>query len=248
MKIALLADLHSNLEATQACIEDARRRGAERFVFLGDYVGYNADPLAVTRLVMAMVAEGAIAVRGNHDDAVLRPDGGAGMNEAAQAGLAYSAAQLGEAERAFLASLPFTAEEDDRLYVHAEPSEPEAWRYIEMPDEAREVLEQTPARLSFCGHVHVPRLFGITATLKLTNFRPVPGVSVPLPRPRQYMVVLGSVGQPRDGERQACYGIFDTRVSEMTWWRAPYDVQATAEKIRAAGLPESLALRLERGR
>lgn len=248
MKIAFLADLHANLEATEACLAKARALGAERFVLLGDYIGYNADPLAVLRLVMRLVEEGAVAIRGNHDHAALSADGGAGMNEAARAGLAYSQAQLGEAERAFLARLPMTFEEADRLYVHAEPGEPEAWHYVEEPEEARRALEETTARLTFTGHVHVPRLFGITATMKLTAFRPVAGVSVPLPRPRQYMVVLGAVGQPRDGDRNACLGLFDTTSNEMTWHRVAYDVAATAAKIRAAGLPESLALRLERGR
>lgn len=248
MKLALLADLHGNLEATQACLEAARRLGAERFVFLGDYVGYNADPLAVLRLVMELAGQGAVVIRGNHDDAVLRAQGGAGMNEAARAALAFSAAQLGAPERAFLAGLPLLVEEADRLYVHAEPGEPEAWHYIEEPEEARRALEDTTARLTFAGHVHAPRLFGITATMKLTAFRPVAGVSVPLPRPRQYMVVLGAVGQPRDGDRNACLGLFDTTSNEMTWHRVPYDVASAAGKVRAAGLPESLALRLERGR
>lgn len=246
MKIALLADIHSNRHAMSACVEHARQRGADRFVLLGDYVGYNAEPLLVVRDVMAMVEQGAIAIRGNHDHAVIHGD--AGMNDTARLALDYSRSQLGPAELDFLTRLPMTAEEDDRLYVHSEPANPEAWNYIQEPEDARTALEQTDARLTFCGHVHVPRLFGITATLKLTAFRPVPMISIPLPRPRQYLAVLGSVGQPRDGDRNACYGIFDTANSEMTWLRVPYDVAAAAEAIRAAGLPESLALRLERGR
>lgn len=246
MKIAFLADIHSNRHAMAACLDHAREQGADRFVLLGDYVGYNADPVPVVRQVMELVEQGAIAILGNHDHAAIH--GGGDMNDTARIALDYSCTQLGQPERDFLASLPMTAEEEDRLYVHSEPANPEAWNYIHEPEDARTALEQTDARLTFCGHVHVPRLFGITATLKLTAFRPVPAISIPLPRPRQYLAVLGSVGQPRDGDRNACYGIFDTAGSEMTWLRVPYDVAAAAEAIRNAGLPESLALRLERGR
>jgi diadenosine tetraphosphatase ApaH/serine/threonine PP2A family protein phosphatase len=115
-------------------------------------------------------------------------------------------------------------------------------------EDARRSLEATDAQATFCGHTHVPRLFGITAAAKLASFRPVPGVPVPLPRPRQWLAVLGAVGQPRDGDPAACYGMLDTARGELTWVRVPYDVETAAEKIHAAGLPESLALRLRRGR
>ncbi|GAA0582802.1 metallophosphoesterase family protein [Craurococcus roseus] len=247
MLIALMADLHANREAFAACLDHAERQGAGRFVFLGDAVGYGADPEWVTETVMARVARGALAVLGNHDEAAVGRGRG-GMNATAEAAIAWTRSRLSSEAAGFLASLPLEAEEEDRLYVHADASDPGRWHYVAEPDDARRSLEATEAQATFCGHTHVPALFGITAAAKLASFRPVPSVPVPLVRPRQWIAVLGAVGQPRDGDPAACYGMLDTGRGELTWVRVPYDVETAAGKIRAAGLPESLALRLHRGR
>ena len=245
MLIALMADIHANREAFSACLEHAERMGAERLVLLGDYVGYGADPEWAVETVMRLVAKGAVAVQGNHDQAVRHGTGG--MNPVAAAALAWTRDRLSAEAAGFLGSLPLAVEEEGRLYVHADASAPGRWIYVTGPEEARRSLEATEARTTFCGHTHVPRLFGITAAAKLTSFRPVPGVAVPLLPARQWLAVLGAVGQPRDGDPAACYGLLDAERSELTWLRVPYDAEAAAEKIRAAGLPESLALRLLRG-
>ena len=247
MLIALMADLHANREAFAACLEHAERQGAQRLAFLGDVVGYGADPEWVTEAVMARVARGAVAVLGNHDEAAVGRGRG-GMNATAEAAIAWTRGRLSAEAAGFLASLPLEIEEEDRLYVHADASDPGRWRYVAEAEDARRSLEATGAQATFCGHTHVPRLFGITAAAKLASFQPVPALPVPLLRPRQWVAVLGAVGQPRDGDPAACYGMLDTARDELTWVRVPYDVAAAAEKIRAAGLPESLALRLHRGR
>ncbi len=248
MLIALMADLHANREAFAACLDHAEREGAQRLVFLGDAVGYGADPEWVTETVMGLVSRrGALAVLGNHDEGAVRLGRG-GMNAAAEAALAWTRSRLSAEAAGFLDSLPLEIWEEDRLYVHADASEPGRWRYVLEAEDARRSLEATDAQATFCGHTHVPRLFGITAADKLTSFRPVPGVPVPLLRPRQWIAVLGAVGQPRDGNPAACYGMLDTARAELAWVRVPYDVETAAEKIRAAGLPESLALRLRSGR
>jgi diadenosine tetraphosphatase ApaH/serine/threonine PP2A family protein phosphatase len=246
MLIALMADLHANREAFAACLDHAERQGAQRLVFLGDVVGYGADPEWVTEAVMARVARGAAAVLGNHDQAV--QGGTGGMNATAEAAIAWTRSRLSAEAADFLDALPLEVWEEDRFYVHADASDPGRWRYVLEAEDARRSLEATEAQTTFCGHTHVPRLFGITAAAKLASFQPVPGVPVPLLRPRQWLAVLGAVGQPRDGDPAACYGMLDTARGELTWVRVPYDVAAAAEKIRAAGLPESLALRLHRGR
>ena len=248
MLIALMADLHANREALAACLEHAERQGAGRLVFLGDVVGYGADPQWATETVMGLVSRrGAVAVLGNHDEAAVGRGRG-GMNAAAEAAAAWTRGRLSPEASSFLAALPLEVEEEDRLYVHADASDPARWHYVVEAEDARRSLEATEAQATFCGHTHVPRLFGITAAAKLASFRPVPGVPVPLLWPRQWIAVLGAVGQPRDGDPAACYGMLDTARGELTWVRVPYDVETAAEKIRAAGLPESLALRLRRGR
>lgn len=249
MRIALLADIHANREALAACLRHAAGQGVGRLVFLGDLVGYGADPGWVVETVRARVAQGeAIALLGNHDEAAVSPRGPVGMNAEAAAAIAWTRERLDPEAVAFLASLPLVAEDGERLYVHADASAPTRWRYVADAEAARRSLDATAARIIVCGHVHVPALYGLTATDKLIAHRPVPGVAVPLLRPRRWLAALGAVGQPRDGDPRACYGLLDTERSELAWMRVPYDAATAAAKIRAAGLPESLAARLERGR
>jgi diadenosine tetraphosphatase ApaH/serine/threonine PP2A family protein phosphatase len=246
MRIALLADIHANREAFEACLADAERRGADRLVLLGDLVGYGADPGWAVGRAMELASAGAVVIKGNHDDAAVADRGG--MNADAAAAAAWTRNALDAEAKAWLAALPMEVEEEDRLYVHADASDPRRWIYVRDAEDARKSLDAVTARLVFCGHVHVPALFGLTAAAKLVTFRPVPDVAVPLPRPRRWQAVLGAVGQPRDGDPAACYGIYDEAGSAFALHRVPYDVVAASEKVRAAGLPESLATRLLRGR
>ncbi|HEY8609834.1 MAG TPA: metallophosphoesterase [Roseomonas sp.] len=243
--IAILSDIHANREALSACLDHADRAGATRYVFLGDYVGYGADPAWCLRTVMDRIAHGAVALLGNHDQAVFART--TRMNGRAAAAMEWTRAQLSPDAATFLKTLPIEHVEEDRLYVHADASSPEDWRYIFGAEEARRSLEATPARVTICGHVHAPRLFGLTATEKVSAFTPVPDAPVPLSRARRWLAVMGSVGQPRDHDPSACYALLDPETSELRWIRVPYDVETAAAKIRQAGLPESLADRLFTG-
>jgi diadenosine tetraphosphatase ApaH/serine/threonine PP2A family protein phosphatase len=221
-------------------------RGAERFILLGDFVGYGADPEWSVDTVMRLVEEGAIAVRGNHDNAIGTPS--ETMNEAAQAAIDWTRGRLGATQRAFLASLPLTREEDDRLYVHSEASNPARWRYVQSTADAARSIAATTALVTFCGHIHRPALYSMSATAKMTSFVPTSGVGVQLLTGRRWLAVLGSVGQPRDGNPAACFATYDTEKREITYCRVPYDVEAAASRIRASGLPLWLADRLLQGR
>jgi diadenosine tetraphosphatase ApaH/serine/threonine PP2A family protein phosphatase len=245
MLIAFMADIHANREALAACLAHAHGQGADRLVFLGDYVGYGADPEFVVETLAECVRQGAVAVRGNHDHAIAQTQ--LAMTSDAWTAIAWTRGRLGPAARAFLAGLPLTVADGERLYLHADGSAPERWIYVTDAAAAAHSLGATSAQLTFCGHVHVPRLYCIATTGKLTSFRPVPGVAVPLQRQRRWFVVLGSVGQPRDGNPASCYAMLDTARAEITYLRVPYDIDSAAAKIRAAGLPEALAARLQRG-
>jgi len=248
MRIALLADVHGNLQAFRACLEHAKARGAERLVLLGDLVGYGGDPGAVLDIAMEEVSRGAVALLGNHDEAALNT-GPNGMNDMAAAAIAWTRTQLTKAQRDFLARLPLTVEEDGRLYVHAEASAPARWRYVTDAEAARRSMEATPLHATFCGHVHKPALYSLGETGKLVGFRPVATAAVPLARGRHWLAVLGAVGQPRDGDPAACYMMLDTEpLLQANWMRVPYDIAAAAARIRAAGLPGGLAERLFSGR
>ncbi len=245
MRIALLTDIHANREAFAACLDHASRSGIERYVFLGDYVGYGADPRWVTDTVMAHVERGALALLGNHDAAVL--NGSEDMNQDAATAIEWTRAQLDSAQRDFLAGLPLTAEEDDRLYVHANPIAPAEWGYVTDLYTASRCLIATPAHATFCGHTHVPVLFHMSMTGKFSSFDPVDRVDIPLTSRRRWLAVIGSVGQPRDRNPAACYAVLDDAREVLTYIRVPYDIESAARKIRDAGLPLGLAYRLYEG-
>ncbi|HJW71452.1 MAG TPA: metallophosphoesterase family protein [Geothrix sp.] len=246
MRIALMADLHANRLALEACLAHARQGSPDRFVFLGDFVGYGAEPAEVLELVMTEVDRGAIAIAGNHDHAVAHDQ--EAMTPDAETALAWTRGQLGLDAREFLASLPMRFEDDTRLYVHASPQTYPPWLYIQDGPAAKRALEASRAQTVFCGHTHRPALHGITATGQLVSFEPVPGVPIPLPRHRRWLTVVGSVGQPRDGNTAAAYALFDTTRGEITHLRVPYDVNAAAQAVLRAGLPPVLAQRLREGR
>jgi diadenosine tetraphosphatase ApaH/serine/threonine PP2A family protein phosphatase len=244
--LAFFADIHANRPAFAACLEAARARGAERFVLMGDYVGYGADPEWAVNTVMELVENGALAVRGNHDQAIGTPS--ETMNAEAQAVIEWTRGRLDPAQRRFLAGLPLTHLDEDRLYVHSEASQPLRWRYVRSTTEAARSIAATDAKITFCGHIHRPSLFSMSVTAKMTSFVPTTGVPVQLLGGRQWLAVIGSVGQPRDGDPAASFATYDTASREITYCRVPYDVEAAAQRIRDNGLPHWLADRLSVGR
>jgi diadenosine tetraphosphatase ApaH/serine/threonine PP2A family protein phosphatase len=244
--LALFADIHANRQAFGACLDYARAHGAERIICLGDYVGYGADPEWAVETVMGLVENGAIAVRGNHDTAIGTPS--ETMNAEAQAAIEWSRGRLSAVQRRFLAELPLTLQDDDRLYVHSEASQPSRWRYVQNTPDAARSLVATKAHVTFCGHIHRPALYSMSSTAKMTSFIPASDVPVQLLGGRQWLAVLGSIGQPRDGHPAASFAMFDTATRAITYCRVPYDVEAAARRIRENGLPHWLADRLSAGR
>jgi diadenosine tetraphosphatase ApaH/serine/threonine PP2A family protein phosphatase len=246
VKLALLADLHSNLEAVQACLAHARTQNVDRLVFLGDLVGYNADPAAVVELVAEQARAGAVVVKGNHD-AAAAGESAASMNSAAAEAILWTSRQLNTGQLDFLAGLAMTARSEDLFFVHASAASPERWGYIHDGLRAAASIDAASATYVFCGHVHDPVLYFIGADQRPQPFLPMPGVPIPVPRHRRWLAIVGSCGQPRDGTPAACYATFDPERALLTYHRVPYDYEAAARKVRAAGLPEEFARRLERG-
>jgi diadenosine tetraphosphatase ApaH/serine/threonine PP2A family protein phosphatase len=244
--LGIFADIHANRQAFEACLAAARAKGVQQIVCLGDIVGYGADPEWAVDTVMGLVEGGAIAVRGNHDQAIGTPSGS--MNAEAEAAVEWTRARLSPVQRRFLADLPLFREEEDRLYVHSEASHPTRWRYVQSASDAARSMIATEAQITFCGHIHQPQLYSMSVTAKMTSFIPVSNVPVPLLKGRQWLAVAGSVGQPRDGNPAASFVTFDTEKREITYCRVPYDVEAAAERIRDYGLPVWLADRILVGR
>jgi len=150
--IALLADVHSNLEALRACLKHAAGRGAERYAFLGDLVGYGADPAAVVDIVAEHASRGAVVVKGNHEAAVTL--GARSLNDAAHEVIEWTRNALSPVQREFLATLPLIAREGSMCFVHASAASPENWEYIDNNTAARVSIEESGANYVFSGHVH----------------------------------------------------------------------------------------------
>ena len=246
MRLAILTDIHGNREGLQAVLDDAQAHGAGRVVILGDIVGYGPDPEWCVQRCCDLAAQGALVLRGNHDNAA------AGATEAmstlAQRALDWTIPRLSAEAKGFLAALPLTAREGDMLFVHASANGPGEWNYVTSDTKATPSFRATDARLIFCGHVHVPLLASCDrqGMVREQPFRS--GFAIPLIRSRRWLAVVGSAGQPRDGGTQAGWALLDTETNELTFRRTAYDVATTATKIRAAGLPEELAARLIGGR
>ncbi len=245
MILALLSDVHSNLEALRACLAHAGERGAEDYAFLGDLVGYGADPEAVVGVAREHAAKGAIVLKGNHDEAVELPN--AWLNASAAAAIDWTRTRLTQEDRAFLASLPLCIRAHDACYVHASAARPESWEYVDSPSAAEKSVAAAGTAYTFSGHVHEQALFVSAAQERMIAFRPKPGVAIPVGTHRRWLALVGSVGQPRDGNPAAAYATFDTEAKSVTFHRVAYDNRAAARKVRDAGLPEALAYRLERG-
>lgn len=245
MRLALLTDIHANREAFAAVLADCAARGCDRLALLGDLVGYGPDPEWCCDKAMQLVAQGAICLRGNHDAAIA--EGAPGMSGSARRAIDWTRPRLDAAQRAFLHGLPLTATLGEAHFCHASAEAPKDWIYVTSEARAAGALRATAARRVFCGHVHVPALYTADLVGAVREQRIKIGVALPLIRSRRWLAVVGSVGQPRDRNPAAAYAIHDETSGELTFRRVAYDCGKTALKVRAAGLPEALALRLLSG-
>jgi len=250
MRLALLSDIHANIQALEACLSHAKSQGAEQFAVLGDLVGYGADPVAVLQRIQALMEGGAWVIKGNHDAILAAPP--TDVKTVGDSTVQWTHAQLDAQHLNFLASLPMSLQHDNMLLVHASADAPELWRYVTDERSATASLDACADRPEvhyvLGGHVHFQTLYYRGAGLALMKFSPTPGVALPVPKHRHWVATIGSVGQPRDGNPQAMYAMFDTHKLLLTFHRVAYDHQAAANAIRHAGLPAFFADRLEVGR
>ena len=242
MRYALIADIHSNIEAFEAVIAHARAHGVSRFMLIGDLVGYGADPEAVLERCMALVErKEAVAILGNHD-ALACARFPCHLNADAQAAIDWTIMQLKPRQLEFLRRLPLMHQENGITCVHASARTPESWRYISTGTEAFESLQAAGTCWAFSGHVHDPALYYSGRDGHMFAFRPAENMAVGVPDRRNWLAIVGSCGQPRDGLTGARYAIFDLERQRLSFFRIPYDHRAAAIKIKAAGLPPRLAL------
>jgi diadenosine tetraphosphatase ApaH/serine/threonine PP2A family protein phosphatase len=232
VRIAVLSDIHSNLEALRAALAKIDDIGADAVYCLGDVVGYNADPAPCLELVRER-CDGV--VRGNHDVAVARLEALGALPAAAQKAARHNREQLTEAQCDYLAGLPLTLTAAGCTFVHATPDAPSAWRRLTTYPGALEQFDHFETDVCFIGHTHVPAV--MSDQLGVLQVRPG----------HRYLLNVGSVGQPRDYSPKLSFGVFDTEAVSYENVRLSYDVEAAARKVRTAGLPSSLANRLLQG-
>jgi diadenosine tetraphosphatase ApaH/serine/threonine PP2A family protein phosphatase len=236
LTIALLSDIHSNIEALDAVIEALPE--VDQVIVLGDIVGYGPDPNAVIDRLREIKAR---PVLGNHDYVMLDPSMLDWFNPHAAAAARWTRGVLTPPSLEFLAALPKHRQVGRHRCVHGSPRKPYLWEYILDDLQALEILAELGKRLCFFGHTHLPRIFGAE------EGELVPGSSDWIDLPASALVNPGSVGQPRDGNPNAAFALVELERPAVAFHRVPYDVAATQAKIREAGLPEIEAARLEHG-
>jgi diadenosine tetraphosphatase ApaH/serine/threonine PP2A family protein phosphatase len=250
MRLALLADIHANPPALEACLARAAELGATQLALLGDLVGYGPDPATVVERIRGLEAAGAWVLRGNHDTLAAAPP--AEPKTVDEAGARWTHDRLGAAERAWLAALPLQRVEPPCLLVHASADAPAAWRYVNNPlvaaDSLAHATNDDRIRYVLGGHVHLQALWYQGRGSALMLFEPSPGKSIPVPGHRRWLATVGSVGQPRDGNPAAAFALLDTDAATLAFHRVPYDVGATVALARRAGAPADAIRRLETAR
>ncbi|MFZ5806105.1 MAG: metallophosphoesterase family protein [Verrucomicrobiota bacterium] len=237
MKYGLFGDIHSNLEALEAVLEDMFAKGVEQMICLGDVVGYNANPSECLKMVRSLKCP---IVKGNHDEEASEDRDISHFNPLALESLNYSRKQLSSEQKTFLRALPLQLSIANFTVVHASLDVPARWDYIFTVDEAARSFTYQRTQVCFCGHTHVPKVF-IQDGEKIFDF---PFEKTELCVEKKYLFNVGSVGQPRDGDWRTAYALFDTELNTIELQRVPYEVVKTQQKILNAGLPTRLAERL----
>jgi diadenosine tetraphosphatase ApaH/serine/threonine PP2A family protein phosphatase len=241
MRTAILTDIHANLEALTACIAAAEKEGVDRFICLGDTVGYGADPNAACDLVRQKCQ---FAVLGNHDAAVAGRMDYSYYYAAAREVLDWTALHLSPENMEWLRVLPYQRVEGEVTYGHASPRDPAAFEYVFALEQAEDLLVRSEklSHLTFIGHSHLQRAFLLGEVV-----RDVWSERVRIESARTYLCSIGSCGQPRDYDPRACYGIWDDAKQVVEFHRVQYDAERTARKILEAGLSPHFARRLLHG-
>jgi len=240
MRIAILSDLHANLEATDAVLADARERECTHYVCLGDVVGYNANPHECVEIVQKLECP---VVKGNHDEQASLEESSRDFNPLAEMAINWTREQLSDADKEWLRGLPFTRQVRDFAIVHATLDTPERWDYVFNTLDAAPNFTYQHTKVCFFGHTHVAGAFVRDDCVKR-----IKADQLMIEPTKKYFINTGSVGQPRDGDWRAAYCVFDTDKNVVEQRRVKYDLDTAQDKIIKAGLPRLLAERLKLGR
>jgi diadenosine tetraphosphatase ApaH/serine/threonine PP2A family protein phosphatase len=242
----ILADIHANIDALEAVLQEADGLRVDRVLLLGDLVGYNAAPVQVLRRLDSVAASASI--RGNHDKVCAGLEPSTAFNEVAREAIEWTRRQLSPADLTFLAALPpGPVSAGPSLEIcHGAPFDEDF--YVMDAIDAHEALESAGGRICLYGHTHVPSLFTTEGLAVREHLLLGDAVQiVELPARGRVLANVGSAGQPRDGNPAAAFGVLDDRAGTLEYRRVVYDVATAQRRIIDAGLPAHLAQRLGQG-
>jgi len=242
MKYAIISDIHGNLFALEQALQRIDELKCDRIVCLGDIVGYGPFPNECCRVIQDRAD---VAVAGNHDHAAIDLVSTQNFNRFAKAAIEWTMSELSAENKDYLRSLDLIHKENDSLFVHSSPADPGAWDYVLSLYDAEIAFNAFESQVCFIGHSHYPVAFSFEDGEFPKNER-LPQLT--LFRGFRYIINVGSVGQPRDENRDACFGIYDSDRGTFELMRASYDVQQTQAAMAQKGLPEFLIERLSLGR
>lgn len=269
MKFAIISDIHANMDAFRVVVDKCTELAVDKYICLGDIVGYNAEPKECMDLIRSL--NPIAVVKGNHDEYASNNDETMeGFNPHAKQAVLWTKAQLNDEERQWLSSLPMraTIKNTNITIVHATLDSPESWGYIFDAHHAADNFSYQFTQLCFCGHSHVPITF-VKKPISMQDGAPIEeytewsykkeegmipqnitqadSIELQLQNGFKYLINVGSVGQPRNRDPRASFAVYDVEAKTITRYRLPYDIVSAQAKIREAGLPDRLAARLERG-
>jgi diadenosine tetraphosphatase ApaH/serine/threonine PP2A family protein phosphatase len=244
VRYAVLSDVHGNLEALEAVLADVDRQRPDAVVCLGDTVGYGPDPNECASRIQAL---GGPVLAGNHDLAAAGALDVSDFTPMARLAIEWTIGVVSSETRRWLASLPARLETPHFLGVHGSPRDPIEEYILDLPTSLA-IFSEHPFSLCLVGHSHVPGAFVLEADGTLSARELQIGEATPLVATSRYIINVGSVGQPRDGDPRAAYVLLDAEAATVTLRRLPYTILATQEKMTTRGLPVPLAQRLALGR
>lgn len=239
--LAILGDIHSNIDALNVVLDDCRSQGVTDFLCTGDIVGYNACPRECLKIIRDL---GCPVVMGNHDHYISIEQNLDDFNPHAAAVIEWTRRQLQDDEIAYLKGLPFTKTQMGITLVHSTLDNPEAFGYVFDHLQAGAHFTRQITPLCFHGHTHCPMIY----EKQIDAVYRIDAQDFKLPIGRKYFINVGSVGQPRDGDPRAAYAVYRPASREISFRRLEYDIQSAQQRILAAGLPQRLAERLAIGR
>lgn len=241
MRYGIFSDVHGNRDALEAVLAALQAESVDQVLCAGDLVGYGAEPEACVARVRAAAP---VVVAGNHDWAVVGKFDADWFHPEARAAVTWTTAQLTAATADYLAGLPLLWRDDAVTLAHGSGHEPGRFHYLLTADDAARTIAIQETPVVFVGHTHVPIVFAGEADGTVRWQR---GPRHEIRRGVRYVVNVGSVGQPRDHDPSACYGVYDTDARQLAFRRVPYPVARAQATIRATGLPARCADRLAHG-